>query len=122
MNILALDDNVLNLEMLESIIIHQNHTPFLADHASNAFEVLKKEKIDLIISDINMPVIDGIQFGLSIRRHGISIPIIYFSGEVLATTTYAKEFLEMGNTIFIEKAGIHNLVSALKRFTSDSAR
>ena len=83
---LAIDDEVLALELLEDNI---RKVPFLelagkCRSAFEAMEILRKEKIDLVFLDIQMPDISGIQFLKSLRKK----PLVIF------TTAYEKYALE----------------------------
>ncbi|HTX88441.1 MAG TPA: LytTR family DNA-binding domain-containing protein [Bacteroidales bacterium] len=79
---LAIDDEILALDLLEDNI---RKVPFLelvqkCRSALEAMEILRKEEIDLIFLDIQMPDISGIQFLKSLRRK----PLVIF------TTAYEK--------------------------------
>jgi CheY-like chemotaxis protein len=77
----------------------QIHT---AISAGRALEVLNAERIDLVVVDINMPVIDGIQFiGMLQRRHP-KLKRAVLTG--LATPERRAASLANGADLFIEKA------------------
>ena len=119
MNILALDDSPYILEMLEMVITTINKTPILADLPSIALKVLETQKVDLIISDINMPEMTGIQFGHLLREKKIFIPIIYYSSEVGAKKAYSKELEKIGKSILIDKdAPIEKLINTIHQYSS----
>jgi len=46
-----------------------------------ALEILADKQFDLIFSDINMPNMDGIEFIATVRKKGITTPIITVSSE-----------------------------------------
>jgi CheY-like chemotaxis protein len=53
---------------------------FTASNGSEGIEIVLKEEIDLVISDVQMPVMTGLELLKSIRAHNPKIPIV-----VLAT-------------------------------------
>lgn len=50
------------------------------DDGSSAFEFLRTNVVDLILSDISMPKMDGLSLTAAIRSSGISTPIVLISG------------------------------------------
>ena len=50
-----------------------------ADNGAAAFEVVKQNKIDLVLSDIRMPGGDGMSLLESIRKYNSKIPVVIFA-------------------------------------------
>jgi DNA-binding LytR/AlgR family response regulator len=86
MRCLVIDDEALALDLLEDNIRKVSFLELVAKCRSGfeAFEILQKEKIDLIFLDIQMPDISGIQFLKSLPVK----PLVIF------TTAYEKYALE----------------------------
>ena len=59
MKILIVDDDFSNLSLMKTILVHNGYAVAEAANGENALKILKSEPIDLIISDILMPVMDG---------------------------------------------------------------
>lgn len=83
---IAVDDEPLALSKLTSYI---SRVPFLelttsCQDAFEAMEVLKKEQIDLIFLDINMPDLNGVEFARSLTNK----PLLIF------TTAYSEHAIE----------------------------
>jgi two-component system, cell cycle sensor histidine kinase and response regulator CckA len=102
MIILNVDDHADNLYLLKSLLSPQGHVILDASNGKEALDIIKHTKIDVIISDILMPVMDGFSLCREIRNHPQynHIPfIIYtatYTGEqdaVLAKTVGADEFI-----------------------------
>ncbi len=49
---------------------------FLASNGEEAFEIFEQESVQLIITDIEMPVLDGIKLIEKIRKDDVVIPVI----------------------------------------------
>lgn len=60
-NILVIDDEIDNLKLLKRTF-RKDYNVFMAIGASEAFEVLKNNKVDLIITDQRMPEMTGVEF------------------------------------------------------------
>ena len=68
-SILVIDDD----KTIRKLIIHHlklnNYLPFEAEDSTQAFEILKKEKIDLVLSDVTMEGMDGFAFCQKVREN-----------------------------------------------------
>ena len=76
------DDNTL----LKFFKIHLNKffsKVIVVKNAKEAIESLREKTIDLVISDINMPRMDGFQLMKRVRKHDTAIPVLLISGALL---------------------------------------
>ncbi|RYU86496.1 hybrid sensor histidine kinase/response regulator [Mucilaginibacter terrigena] len=74
--ILVVDDNRTNRDILEEQLKQWNFIPVMAESGMDALEELEKGKIiDLVISDMNMPGLDGVDLAGKIREQS-QVPII----------------------------------------------
>ncbi|MCR5627829.1 MAG: response regulator transcription factor [Lachnospiraceae bacterium] len=79
--ILILEDNTdLNLSVCRHLNLN-NYTAIGCTNAMDAYDALYAQKIDLIISDIMMPGVDGFEFAKSVREDNPSIPIIFMTAK-----------------------------------------
>jgi DNA-binding response OmpR family regulator len=77
-SILVVDDEQHVRELLKRIL-EEEYDVILANNGKEALEKFKGEKPDLIISDIRMPEIDGLQLLQDIREES-NIPVIILTG------------------------------------------
>ena len=78
--ILVIDDNLELLTMIKQVLTtHQYHAEIASDPLL-ALNILQKQHFKLIISDIDMPQIDGITLAEKIRQLQIDTPILFMSG------------------------------------------
>ncbi|MDY6988414.1 MAG: response regulator [Thermodesulfobacteriota bacterium] len=104
MKILAVDDNDVNLRLLETLLQNDGHEVVSALNGSEALERLQAEAVDMVISDILMPVMDGFQLCKECKRdeNMRKVPFVFYSGTY--TDSKDKEFaLSLGAERFIPK-------------------
>jgi signal transduction histidine kinase/CheY-like chemotaxis protein len=75
-SILVVEDNKINQLVTKKIIQNSNMTCTIVDDGFAALVAIEREHFDLILMDINMPLINGFETTRKIREKGIKIPII----------------------------------------------
>ena len=75
-NILVVEDNKINQVVTKKIIQGSNMSCTIVDDGYAALVALERESFDLILMDINMPLINGFETTKKIRDKGITIPVI----------------------------------------------
>jgi len=82
MKILVVDDNKSFLDVIGGVLEDHGHEVRLADDGKQARELLETELVDLIISDIFMPTLDGNRFHSYVREFtdARDVPFIFISG------------------------------------------
>jgi len=82
MNILAVEDEPEYLEMLQMVMSSLGHSLIIARNGIEAIRVMEKEKIDVIMSDVSMPTMDGIEFHERLRSKPefANTPFIFLTG------------------------------------------
>lgn len=75
-NILVVEDNKINQVVTKKIIQGNNMSCTIVDDGYAAMVAIEREAFDLILMDINMPLINGFETTRKIREKGIKIPII----------------------------------------------
>jgi DNA-binding response OmpR family regulator len=82
MKILVVDDNEALLQVLGDLLREHGYEVFLASDGKQARETIESETIDLVISDVFMPVLDGMRFHSYVREFSQSadVPFIFVSG------------------------------------------
>ena len=82
MRILAVEDEPEYLEMLEEVMQSLGHTITMAANGAEALRVLDRQKIDVIVSDVKMPVMDGVDFHQRVRAQPDyrNTPFVFLTG------------------------------------------
>lgn len=104
MKILVVEDNKENLYMLETLLKGSGYDVISAKNGVEALEKLKKDSIDMIISDILMPKMDGFQLCRACKSNDMlrKIPFVFYTATY--TDVKDKEFaLSLGAEMFIIK-------------------
>lgn len=77
LNILYVEDNLITAEMFTKILKRMFANVHTASNGKIGLELYKNNHIDIIISDINMPIMDGLIMAKHIREENKDIPIIF---------------------------------------------
>ena len=82
MRILVVDDNKGFLDVMAQLLRDYGYEVFVAEDGKQAREFLEIEKVDLIISDVFMPTLDGTRFHSYVREFtdARDVPFIFISG------------------------------------------
>lgn len=68
LNILLVEDNLLNQRIVTFSLKRFNHEVVIANNGVEALEQFKTKKFDVILMDIMMPVMDGLEATVKIRE------------------------------------------------------
>lgn len=81
MKVLIVDDDPSFLEISKTFLeVFHNILSDTVDSAREALDMLEKDSYDVIVSDYDMPVMNGITFLKTLRDKRINIPFILFTG------------------------------------------
>lgn len=82
MRILLVDNDPIYLNLLTEVLTLHSHTVLTATNGEEAFETLHQGKVDLVISDISMPKMNGMNLHRYIRNDETlkGIPFAWNSG------------------------------------------
>src|ERR1700759_354484 len=83
LNILYVEDNALVREVTAELLAQAQRRICACDSAEEALEKFNAEPFDLVITDVSLPVMSGIDLARSILRIKPGVPIIIASGYAL---------------------------------------
>lgn len=81
MRILIAEDDLELRQLFYRVLAKNGYTAICVSNGQEALDVIDREYIDLIISDIMMPVMDGYELVSSLREAGISIPVLMITAK-----------------------------------------
>ncbi len=79
LKILLVEDDILALSILEKLISKEKYRVFTAKNGVEGVEVFKKEGVDIIVSDINMPEMNGLDMVRELKRIDKNIKVLFLS-------------------------------------------
>ncbi|EGV42357.1 sigma-54-dependent Fis family transcriptional regulator [Bizionia argentinensis JUB59] len=100
-NILLVDDDVHILELLQRHLQSLNYHTFKAVSVKEAISILKDQTIDLLITDLKMPGVDGLELVKYVSEHFPSIPKLVVTG--YPSVDGALEAMKSGAVEYVTK-------------------
>jgi two-component system, sensor histidine kinase and response regulator len=125
LRVLLAEDNAVNQRVAVRFLEKQGHTVVVASDGMKALEALAKQRFDVVLMDVQMPVMDGVEATAAIREKekatGIHIPIIAMTAH--AMTGDRERFLASGMDGYVSKP-IHgpDLLEAIESALSVGTR
>jgi YesN/AraC family two-component response regulator len=98
--VLFVEDEPLLRESMGAWLARKTGRCICAQHGAEALEILAANRIDLLLSDIRMPVMDGIALVKKIRKTGLKPRVILVTG---FKDTVAGDAYELGVDAIVEK-------------------
>lgn len=87
LRILLAEDNAVNQQLAASILEKQGHSVILADNGRKAVSELEKRHVDVVLMDVQMPEMDGLEATALIRQReegtGKHVPIIALTAHAM---------------------------------------
>ena len=112
--ILVVDDDEATRFALSEVLRKHNFAPSVAENGRKALEALSKEPFDLVLLDVVMPEMNGIETLQEIKAINPDIPVIVITGQPDIPT--AVEAIKLGAYDFITKPPqIDRLVLTIRR-------
>lgn len=100
-HILLLDDDNLIRDNLKFALELEGYEVTTVVDASKGINALSAQNFDLVITDLSMPILDGISFIQEFRDYSETLPIIVVSGDF--DEARRNKALELGANEFLPK-------------------
>jgi len=112
--ILVADDERINVSLITKILKKNHYTVVSAFNGKEAIEIAEQEYPDLILLDINMPKLNGIEAAILIKKNPKlkNIPIIFLSGND-TTNDIVKGFDAGGVDYILKPFNISELIARI---------
>jgi putative two-component system response regulator len=105
-SILLIDDDIVYGELLSEYLTSLGYRVHLQFSATGGLDIIKSQKIDLVICDLNLPYKDGIQIFKDIHAMHLNVPIILISG--VNEMEIVREALKLGVADYLIKPLVLN--------------
>ncbi|MBK6753660.1 MAG: sigma-54-dependent Fis family transcriptional regulator [Flavobacteriales bacterium] len=99
--ILVIDDEKAIRYALKEILEHEKHSVDEAEDGATGLDKARKGKFDLVLCDIKMPKMDGLEVLEKLQAHDPDLPVVMISGH--GTIDTAVDALKKGAFDFIQK-------------------
>lgn len=112
------DEGMLQLTKAQLERSHERFQVYSLTSGIHAIESLQHQTFDLIITDLNMPMIDGFELIEAVREQDPAIPIVVYSSRprsdfCLAESVGADGFVQKGLDFFDKLQELVNLIKCL---------
>jgi two-component system, sensor histidine kinase and response regulator len=105
LRILLAEDNTVNQRLALRLLEKEGHVVVIAGDGAKALEALERAQFDLILMDVQMPVMDGVETTAAIREqersNGAHIPIVAMTAHAMAGDR--QRFLSLGMDGYVSK-------------------
>ena len=101
MRILMAEDNMFNQRFQRALLEKHQHTIVIVENGLEALEALESEDFDLILMDIHMPHMNGIETVKEIRKNENNTPVIGMTANI--DDKVRQECLDAGMNWFVNK-------------------
>lgn len=100
-NLLIVDDEQGMRQLLSHVFTRAGHDVRAAENGGAALELLRQQPADLIISDVKMPDMNGIELLRRVREFAPEVAVVMMTA--FATVDTAREAFKLGADDFIQK-------------------
>ncbi len=102
LTVLLVEDNQFNQIMAQSILENWNINVIIANNGKEAIEIIQEKQFDLILMDIQMPIMDGIQCAWKIRNDlKLTTPILALTANAMPKDV--EKYMGVGMDGFVLK-------------------
>ena len=113
-NVLVIDDESSILESLRILLRNEGFTPHVAQGGRQGLEQIASLSPDIVLTDVRMPNVDGIEVLSAVRKQDPAIPVILMTAQ--ATLQSAMQAVNEGAFYYIQKPFRNDdLVAILRR-------
>lgn len=121
LQVLVAEDGLVNRRLAQGLLTREGHQVTLADNGAQALSQLRRARYDVVLMDVDMPVMNGLAATVALRHHerktGQYTPVI-----ALTSNTNRDECLAAGMDAFLSKPlNIHAFRHVVAEIMRDSA-
>ncbi len=120
-SVLVVDDEPGMREMVKQLLLNEGYHVLEASNGKHAMEFLKNESPELVITDIIMEEMDGVEIIMEIRENYPDVKIIAMSGgSKISSEDYLESASDLGaDRIFNKPFALSDMLSAIKELIEE---
>jgi two-component system cell cycle response regulator DivK len=117
--VLIVEDNDLNLKLLQDFLEYQKYLVYVAREGQAAIEIVHQQRPDLVLLDMQLPVISGIEVLRRLKQNPETAPIPIIAVTAFAMREDRANFLALGCDDYISKPfKLSELLELIQRYTT----
>jgi YesN/AraC family two-component response regulator len=117
--LLIIDDEILLAENLKEFLEEEAETIYIAINAQEGLKILESQIIDCVISDVNMPLMGGLQLIEESRKRGHKMPFVFYTGH--GDDDLKRKAAQLGAHDLIVKPNLHVLEETIRNILKSMA-
>src|SRR5262245_8408038 len=112
--VLVVDDSAVDRRLVSGLLRQGNLQVELAENGRDALERMRATPVDLVVTDLQMPELDGLGLVRQIRDHGPHVPVILITAH--GSEELALQALHEGAASYVPKS---ELAQALQQVVEE---
>ena len=120
-DILLVDDDACYLHLLSSVLRLKRFNVIVASHGSSALELLKDADVDLLITDFDMPGMNGLELASCARERYPDMTVFMITASMLSEVIEAAVSAGIAS-VFSKSLDINDFVTAIRSVLYPHAR
>ena len=118
--VLVVDDEPAIVELIQVLLNGEGFEVASASNGTEGLRALENAKPDLIITDIAMPDMEGVEFISKLRKSGVTAPIIAMSGNAVGMSFLRASKLFGAAETLLKPFSSAELLSLVHRLVDDA--
>jgi putative two-component system response regulator len=99
--VLIIEDDIPYADMLKVALEHYRYLPYVAYSSTGGIDILKQQRVDIVLSDVGLPGISGIELTKKLEKMYLDIPVVLLTG--LNDLSTVKKALRNGASDYLIK-------------------
>src|SRR5690606_17032851 len=99
--VLVVDDNEEHARVASRVLSRDGYSVRTASSAGDALEMLHTDPVDIVVTDVDMPVMDGLEFLSELKGRFRDQPVVMMSG--VSSLDLAVRAVQRGAADFVQK-------------------
>lgn len=99
--VLVIEDDIPYADMLKVALEHYHYLPYVAYSSTGGIDILKQKRVDIVLSDVGLPGISGIELTKKLEKMYLDIPVVLLTG--LNDLSTVKNALRNGASDYLIK-------------------
>ncbi|RAM61397.1 receiver domain-containing protein [Herbaspirillum rubrisubalbicans] len=112
--LLVVEDNVEVSSLFSAVLAIEGYTVIEARNGVKALELMEQHSVDVILTDLKMPVMDGLEFGQKVKadERFVHIPIVLLSATPM---TNSGEALQTFSALLTKPCPLEEVILTVNR-------